>query len=66
MTKISLNHKIVITINGEAIAEPTVRETVSDGIIRIPVDDERAAIRLAKSLTIQNKNSEPSSEENLQ
>ena len=68
LTKTNLNHKIVITINGEAIAEPTVRETVSDGIIRIPVDDERAAIRLAKSLTIQNKTPEPepSSEENLQ
>lgn len=60
LTKTSIDHKIVITINGKVVAEPIVRETVSNGIIRIPANDEATAIRLAKSLTTEDRNSEPS------
>ena len=59
VTKTGVDQKIVITVNGEVIAEPTVRETVSDGILRLPADDEATAVRLAKSLTAQHKDSEP-------
>jgi len=65
LTKTSIDHKIVITINGKVVAEPIVRETVSSGIIRIPANDEATAIRLAKSLTTEDRNSEPSIKEDF-
>ncbi|WP_446011647.1 hypothetical protein [Candidatus Electrothrix sp.] len=55
LTKTSIDHKIVITINGKVVAEPIVREAVSSGIIRIPANDEATAIRLAKSLTTEDR-----------
>jgi preprotein translocase subunit SecD len=58
LTKTSLNQKVVIMINGEVVAEPIVKDTISGGTIEIQTKDEATAIRLAKSLMTKDKNSE--------
>lgn len=58
LTKTSFNHKVIITINGEVVAEPIVKDTISGGTLEIQIKDEAAAIRLAKSLMATKNDSE--------
>ena len=62
LTKTSFNHKVIITINGEVVAEPIVKDTISGGTLEVQIKDEATAIRLAKSLIAIKKDSEPSTE----
>jgi preprotein translocase subunit SecD len=62
LTKASLNQKIVITINGEVVAEPIVKDTISGGTLEIQIKNEATAIRLARALMAKDKDSEPSTE----
>ena len=59
LTKASFNQKIVITINGEVVAEPIVKGTISGGTLEIQIKNEAMAIRLAKALMAKNEDSEP-------
>lgn len=62
LTKTSLNQKVIIRINGEVVAEPIIKDTVSGGTLEIQIKDEATAIRLAKSLMAKEKDSEQSTE----
>lgn len=61
LTKTSFNQKVIILINGEVVAEPIVKGTISGGVLEVQVKDEATAIRLAKSLMAKDKDSEPTS-----
>jgi len=58
LTASSFNQKVIIHINGEVVAEPIVKSTVTGGTLEIQLQDEATAIRLAKSLIQDKENSE--------